>query len=337
MRPRGIEPRRPGDLVRAVLFGEQVVVCRALLHFERIERPPGAPDARMRAAFMMAGRARAPFERPGLHLVWQARHVVVWSWDQGLLASFGIAPDAWIIPQPQLELSRPGSGMRLVPREGGVEAQFWQAEALTASRFWPREPALDETDQFRRSADGSAQMSGPEPAGAAPGPVAGLADLLARLRPAHALLAVILVMLTPLMFSFGHYLRLATGLGAARDQLETFAAVSADDLEALERFRASGVRLTLYRDALEGLNPLQPAAELAETASAAGARILQLRIEPGLLLARLETGPLLDPASLTEALEAQPSLENVRLARPGQGAGLDVEAALVRPDTGAVP
>lgn len=337
MRPQGIEPRRPGGLLRAIVFGEQVVICRALLHFERIERPPGAPDARMRAAFMMAGRARAPFERPGLCLVWQARHVVVWSWNQDLLVSFGVPADAWTIPQPELERSVPGNGMRLVPRGGGVEAQFWRDEALTASRFWPREPSPEEADQFRRSADGSAQMSGPGAAGAASSPVAGLAGLLARVRPAHALLAVMLVTLTPLMYSFGHYLRLASGLGEARDRLETFAAVSADDLDALEKFRTYSERLTSYRNALEGLNPLQPAAELAETVSASGARIIQLRIEPGLLRARLEAGPLVDPANLTQALETQPSLENVRLARPGQGAGLEVEAQLVRPVTGAVP
>lgn len=327
--PEGIEPRKRSAFWRALLTGEKIVISRALVHFERLERPPGPIDARMRAAIALTARARAPFEEPGLHIVWQARHAAVWSWDGSRLAGLGAKADAWLVPEPVLDAAPAQDGFMLIDRRDGHEAQIWQGGALAASRFWARRPEPAEIERFRRAAYGAPDVEA-DASGAGP----ALADVqlaAARLRPVHAAVAAVLLIGAPLLHSAGSHARLVMERDAARSALAAFSQGSADDFGALERFRTQSAQLGVYRQALEQINPLAPAADLAEAAEVLAARIVMLRIEPGRVSARLEARGELDPAGLAQALEARASLSNVRLSRSAQSRAWEVEAELAAP------
>ena len=101
-----------------------IVISRALLHFERLERPPGAVDARIRNAITLLARTRAPFEKPGMHIIWQARHAGVWSWDEARLAALGTPSGAWVSPEPLLDQTGQSDGFCLITRKDGYEGQI---------------------------------------------------------------------------------------------------------------------------------------------------------------------------------------------------------------------
>lgn len=337
--PAGLEPRSRGAFWRALLFGEMIVISRALLHFERLERPPGPVDARMRAAMMMMARTRAPFEDPGLHIVWQGRHAAVWSWDKARLTGLGAPESAWFMPEPALAggkiLSDTGAhedGFVLIERRDGYEGQIRNGADLSASRFWTRWPDEEETARFRRAAHGSSasdtadEASGPRPL------QDRIKEITARLKPVHAAALALLLIGTPLLHAAGSQARLSMERAAARQALAAFAENSAGDFGALERYRSHSAQLALYREALERINPLTPAADLAEAAGALETRISMLRIEPDRVRALIDAGSALDPAELAQALEAQPSLVNVRLNRTANSAAWEAQADLTLPD-----
>lgn len=333
--PGGLEARSRSAFWRALIFGEMIVISRALVHFERLERPPGAVDARMRAAMSLMARMRAPFENPGLHIVWQARHVTVWSWDQARLADLGAPESGWFVPEPALD-SEPGlpasgssdDGFVLVPRRDGYEGQIRQGRELVASRFWSRSPAPEEIARFRRSAHITTdaarldQEDGPRPI------LDRVRKIIAGLQPVHAATLALLLVGAPLLHSAGSYVRLAMEQGAAQGALAAFAADSAGDFGALERFRSQSAQIAIYRQSLEGINPLAPAADLAEAARELDARISMLRVEPDRVRALIEPRGELNPATLAQALESRPSLVNVRLNRTASRGTWEVQADL---------
>ena len=340
--PGGLEARSRGAFWRALAFGEMIVISRALLHFERLERPPGAVDARMRAAMTLMARMRAPFEDPGLHLVWQARHVTVWSWDKTRLADLGAPESGWFMPEPALghdralpDASASQDGFVLLQRRDGYEGQIRQGEELVASRFWSRSPAADEIARFRRSAHGAAEIhAGDDEDG--PRPILDrIRALIAGLQPVHAATLALLLIGAPFLHSAGTYARLTLGQGSAQRALAAFAEDSAGDFGALERYRSQSAQLAVYRQSLERINPLAPAADLAEAAGALEARITLLRVETDRVRALIQPRGELNPATLAQALEAQPTLVNVRLNRTANSAAWEVQAELAAPNAAA--
>jgi len=340
--PDGLETRLRGAFWRALIFGEMVVISRALLHFERLERPPGPIDARMRAAISLTARARAPFEYPGLHVVWQARHAAVWSWDLARVTGLGTPEGAWFMPEPALSDDRAPAdttaedGFTLIERRDGYEGQIWRNGELTASRFWLRRPGADEIERFRRAVHGAPDaqdgVDGDKQEADAAAFSARIRDVGARFKPVHAAALAVLLIGAPMMHAAGSQARLTLEQGSAQRALAAFAESSAGDFGALERYRAHSAQLGVYRQALERINPLAPAADLAEVAGALGARITMLRIEPGRARARIEAGGELDPAALAQALESRPSLANVRLNRTANSAAWEAEADITEPD-----
>lgn len=343
--PGGLEPRARGTLWRALAFGDMIVISRALLHFERLERPPGPVDVRMRAAMTLMARTRAPFATPGLHLVWHARHAAVWSWDKTRLGALGASQSAWLVPEPVLDDIMASSApfetdapFTLIERRDGYEGQIWQDGELAASRFWARRPDPAEIASFRRAAHSVPEGSEPVHAsGASQGAsalVIGIRDVAARFRPVHAGAAALLLIGAPLMHAAGSQARLTFNEAAAQRALSAFAEGSVGDFGALERYRDQSAQLDIYRQALERINPLAPAADLAEAAEALDAQVTMLRIEPDRARARIEARGGLDPALLAQVLEARPSLSNVRLTRTANSAAWEADADLVREDAG---
>jgi len=315
-----------------------IVISRALLHFERLERPPGPVDARMRAAMAMMARTRAPFEDPGLHIVWQGRHAAVWSWDKARLTSLGAPENAWFMPEPALgggkaltDAETANDGFTLMEFHDGYEGQIRQNGELSASRFWTRWPDEADTARFRRATHGATSLhaadadNGPRPLNER------IRDIASRIQPVHAAALALLLIGTPLLHAAGSQARLSMEQTAARSALAAFTENSAGNFGALDSYRSHSAQLALYRAALERINPLAPAAELAEAAGALDTRITMLRIEPDRVRALIDASGTLDPAALAQALESQPSLVNVRLNRTANSAAWEAQADLTTP------
>jgi hypothetical protein len=319
-----------------------IVISRSLLHFERIERPAGPVDARMRAAMQLMARTRAPFDDPGTHIIWQARHAAVWSWDKSRLARLGADEHAWFMPEPALGedlfitgTRDVGDGFGLIDRRDGYEGQIWQSGELTMSRFWTRQPAADEITRFRRAAHAETDVDAADAASGTQALLEKIQSIGARFRPIHAAALALLLVGTPLLFSAGAYVRLSIEQSAAQGELAAFAENSAGDFSALDRYRLQTARLAVYREALEQINPLLPAAELAEVTAELESRISRLQVNPDAVIAVIESQSELDPARLAQALEAQPSLSNVRLNRTVNSSAWEAQADLVFPITEA--
>jgi len=316
-----------------------IVISRALLHFERLERPPGPVDARMRAAMTMMARTRAPFDDPGLYIVWQDRHAAVWSWDKTRLTNLGARENAWFMPEPALgggktlaDAGTADDGFTLMEHRDGYEGQIRQNGELSASRFWTRWPDETETARFRRATHNSSALDAAD-ADYGPRPLnERIRDITSRIQPVHIAALAMLLIGTPLLHAVGSQARLSMEQAAAQSALAAFAENSAGDFGALDSYRSNSAQLALYREALERINPLVPAAELAEAAGALDTRITQLRIEPDRVRALIDASGALDPAALAQALESQPSLVNVRLNRTANSAAWEAQADLTTPE-----
>ncbi len=283
----------------------------------------------MLKAAELAARARSPFADPGWHLTWGSTHIGIWSWDKQRLEALGVPPGSWVLPESLLDAPPAEDGYRLLVRPEGYEGQIWTGGELAASRFWAARPDPQDIAVFRRSAAHSGEAAAPVPPGSllTRGGLA-LRNAIAsgRLRPVHLATAVSAVLLIPLAFTMGGFLRTAAELNTVRAAQAAFAEAGADQYQALELYRNRTQRLALYRRELDVPNPLAAAADIAEVAASLNAQISAFRIEAERLSARL-TGPAnLEPAELVRALEARATLQDVRLSRSGNTAGWDIEA-----------
>jgi len=338
----GLAPRPAGALARAVLAGERHVVSRALLHFERIERPAGRVDDRVRRAVELAARNRAPFADPGLFIVWGRRHAAAWSWDRALLTRLGVPETAWIVPEPANAAqgdgqvdgqadSHWGDGLRLRELQDGYEGQLIREGELFASRFWSRQPSQGEIDIFVRSCAAPASDADSAPISAADRVQDQARSWAARLTPLHAALAALLLVGAPLLHAAGTQARLSYDLHTARSALGSVVAESSAQFDALQAYQASTARLDEYRSALDLVHPLIPVTDLAEAAQAVDGRLESFAITPGRVDAVVAAGSDVDPAEIVRRLESAPSLANVGIQRARTQGQWEVQADLVAP------
>lgn len=328
----GVAPRPAGALVRAVLFGERFVIGRALLHFERVERPAGRVDDRVRRAVELAARNRAPFADPGLHIVWGRRHAAAWSWDRTLLTRLGVPEGAWAVPEPALAAPPPSQdGFHLRELHDGYEGQVVRQGELFASRFWSRRPSQQDTDLFVRACGVATEDAGMAPVTALDMARGQLRGWTSRLTPLHAGLAALLLIGAPLLHAAGSQARLTLELQGARSHLQGVVAESSAQFDALQRYQANTDLLDRYRAALDLAHPLAPVADLAEAAQAVGGRLESFQIAPGRVEAVLGTDNDADPAEIVRRLESAPSLANVEIRRARTQGRWEVWAELVHP------
>ncbi len=334
----GLAPRPGAALARAVLAGERHVVSRALLHFERIERPAGRVDDRVRRAVELAARNRAPFADPGLFIVWGRRHAAAWSWDRALLTRLGVSETAWIVPEPAIDAqgdgqadSAWGDGFRLRELRDGYEGQLVREGELFASRFWSRQPSQSEIDIFVRSCAAPAPDADSAPISAADRLQDQARSWVARLTPLHAALAALLLVGAPLLHAAGTQARLSYDLHTARAAPGSVVAQGSAQFDALQDYQASTARLDEYRSALDLVHPLIPVTDLAEAAQAVDGRLESFAITPGRVDAIVAAGSEIDPAEIVRRLESAPSLANVEIQRARTQGQWEVQADLVAP------
>ncbi len=315
----GVKPRRPSDLWRALVFGERYIVSRALLHFERIERPSGPLDKRMRTAIALAAETRAPFARPGLSVVWGARHAQSWSWDKDRLSRLGVPPNAWVVAESALDTYPvPDDGHRMrQTRDGGHEVQVFHRHELFASRFWPHHPSEGELELFlRRCRRHDEEGENAKPTSLAMARLRNrIRDWSARITPMQALLGALVLLGAPLLHQTGAHARLSHDWRDAQAKLETVIEESATRFQARRTWQDSLNRLDSYRTALDLIHPLAPAADLAEAAQTAGGRLQRFQISQNAVRAELTAEDSMDPAYIVGLLENAPSLSGVTISR----------------------
>jgi len=315
----GVEPRGVSELWRALVFGERYIVSRALLHFERIERPRGPLDRRMRAAIAMAAETRAPFTRPGLSVVWSGRHVQSWSWDNDRLSQLGVPPNAWVVAESVLDAHLvPDDGYRIrQTRDGGYEAQVFHRHELFASRFWPHHPSESELELFlRRCRRHDEEGEDAKPASLAIARLRNrIRDWGARITPTQALLGALVLLGAPLLHQAGIYARLSLDWRDAHAELETVIEESAARFQARQAWQDSLNWLDSYRTALDLVHPLSPAADLAEAAQTAGGQLQRFHISQNIIRAELTAEDGMDPAHIVGLLENARSLSDVTISR----------------------
>lgn len=124
-------------------------VERAQLQLVTIKLPPLKRKALLAALrlqllpFMPANAAYAFVCRP-----LKDGEVQVWAWALDEDAQSAEVRNQW--PEPLLEEA--GTGLRLIQRGSGAEAQCWHNGTLHQSRWWPRPPSAQDWERFVRAA-----------------------------------------------------------------------------------------------------------------------------------------------------------------------------------------
>jgi hypothetical protein len=320
-----------------LVLGEQFVLSRSLVHFERIPRPRASSQTLAMKAATLAARSSTPFARPGLHLDWGESHIGIWSWDLEQLTVMGVPANSWAVPESALDDAPAANGYRLLTRSEGYEGQIWAGGELAASRFWAAQPSPQDIAVFQRSV---AQASEARPAARPDGaPARALFSLRqavdsGRVRPVHLATALAILLFLPLSSTAGSYLRTALELSSVREAQSALAEASTGQYQALERYRNRAQRLAIYSRELDRPNPLAAAADIAEVAAELGAQIASFRIEPDRLTTRITTPANIDPADLVRALESRETLGDVRLSRSDNAPAWEVQARVTPPARG---
>lgn len=317
----GVTPRSRTQLFQSIVFGERYVLSRSLLHFERIERPNGRLDQRVRDAIKLAAHSRTPFNDAGLAIVWGQTHALAWSWDRQRLEQLGVPGQAWIsVESTSTKPPSDQDGLQLRELQDGYEAQVFRNGELFASRFWGHRPTQLELDMFERSC----QSPLPEAASTASTPLSALQEAFnnwqSRLSPLHGLLILAFCLAAPLLHQAGTYLRLAYALDQTRSELATVVQDSSVQFEALQTYQDHLSELESYSATLSLTHPLLPAAELAETAQSIDGSLRRFRITQSGVEAVLFAQSSTDPAEIVRRLQDSQSLTEVSISR-GRGQG----------------
>ena len=115
-----------------------------------------AIPARKRRGYADMAIARwAPFQDPQSLVEWVGDRAMVWAWSKSQILDFDDADSQVpaprrILPESLYRGAPLESGEELVAMDHGCEGRVWRAGMLTAARWWPTVPGLDDWNQYRR-------------------------------------------------------------------------------------------------------------------------------------------------------------------------------------------
>jgi hypothetical protein len=131
------------------------VLARALVHFKSFPLADIPRNQRV-AALRMQIKQWNPYASAGSCVVIERDTAMVWLWDQGrvsgAIVEAGLQPARVKIVPETLLAPQLNNGLRLLKTLDGVEAQVWKSNILSASRWWPAQPAAEEWEAFQRDA-----------------------------------------------------------------------------------------------------------------------------------------------------------------------------------------
>ena len=129
------------------------MVARGFCRFSRFDLK-SIPAKRRAQALQLQLKQWAPFANPEFAIVFEEHAALVWCWDATWLQiQRDQLPKLWqradVIPETVL-FAPAIDGMRLIHCLDGIEAQYWKAGELLASRWWSTAPDLQEYLTFSR-------------------------------------------------------------------------------------------------------------------------------------------------------------------------------------------
>lgn len=312
--------------IRGALFGFRYEVSRALLHFERFERPDGRLNNTLVSAVKLGAAARSPYQDPGFFAEWDADAVSVWFWSQSDLERRGVPPDGWVVPERIPREARAPGFLLYSVSEGWEAVSIDQSGNYLMSRFWVHKPDELALDRLRRIA---------EPASSDTANRLSLYErtFLAareRLSPLRVGLLALSLFAVPFGFLLGDWVVLSAQQARLEAEIAQFAQASDGAMRDLQRYQSLSSRAENLKDAFVVRQPLLAAVDIADVAAGLGARIEEFDIDGATARARVSAPQDLGPAVLVERLERQPSLANVTIERETGRDGWLIQSDFVR-------
>ncbi|OAB56167.1 hypothetical protein AY599_28085 [Leptolyngbya valderiana BDU 20041] len=315
---------RGGDRISRLVWGERVLLSRALCHYEVIAAPVGANTLKVAKAARMAARARTPVAEPQFCFDRLGDRLGVWSWPASAVSSLDHF-EGEVLPETMLHAPAQ-DGPRLAEVMDGVEGQVWRGGHLTASRWWPAAPTQRQWSDFLRA---SRCETGPVPAPTPPALLdqprsrPRMIERLERLTRAStkdiAALALLLL-LAPTLFLAGQWAHLSLERAALRDELETLSAETSDIRQARQQAQDAASRLNRYAARLNHRHPSAVLAEVTDTAATFNVEIETFEQTQRDVTADLRSEAAFPADDLVRRMEAIAFLSNVRI-EPGQRTG----------------
>jgi hypothetical protein len=291
--------------------------------------------------------AWAPFDDTEYRVALLGDSALAFGWDRSavraLLATAAAPQGSVVWPESMLREPMANDGLRVVPCLDGIEAQAWQAQALVASRWWPKRPEPEEAQGWLRSLGAISNASDALPTGM---PVAwlrrpwmelqGAGDLLSTLsRLERIAVGSAMVGFAALTAAQAHQ-----ALAAYEDrhslqrELERGRLEAGPVLAARDRAEATGRELQGLALQSTGVLPLELLQHLADVLPARGATLKELELSGQKLRMSLELAPGVQRSAFVKDLQAGGWLTQVAEARETTNRGwivFDAELAGHRP------
>ncbi|MEO5629997.1 MAG: hypothetical protein ABIQ62_09545 [Thermomonas sp.] len=134
--------------------GHAWIVAREFCAYTTLDAA-AVPVRKRRGYAGMAIARWAPFPDPDSWVEWVGDRAMVWAWSKSKVLETQdgtrIPPEPRRLVPESLHRGQPlDSGEELMAMDSGCEGRVWRSGVLTASRWWPEPPALEDWNQFRR-------------------------------------------------------------------------------------------------------------------------------------------------------------------------------------------
>ena len=318
--------QRSGSRLQRLILGEQLIISRALCHFETMPALPSGQSMRAYEAAKLSAKARTPISNADFYFSWGTDQIGVWSWSKSLtedLADF----EGVVLPETALHMPFQ-TGARLVTAIDGFEGQVWRNSQLIASRWWANRPGVRDWSAFLRAARIS------EPSEDAPTPVdphflnrpsapQPYTALLDRLRSIHLrdIAALTLVCLAaPCLYLFGQWAQLSQAQASATAELAKLSEETAEISAARQNAQRASNELAAYAATLNRRHPTALLASVSEELARFSIRLDAFEQTEEELTLVMHASNDFNPESLVRAMENNPLMNTVSL-EPGRGPG----------------
>ena len=312
---------RRGNTLDRLIFGETMIVSRALCHFERMKLPMGNVSWKSVQATKLAAYARSPMANPAFRFDVQGNEVAIWSWSKDQ-PGMDDDDERAMIPETVLHPAL-DNGARLVRCVDGFEGQVWRDSILTHSRWWPQEPDQHLWDLFVRAARFDGHVSKPSAEALSYSVSQASGNLLERflnfdgIRPKDIVALVVLLALVPTAYLGSQWISLSAEKAHLNRQINTLSSETEGLIQARESAQRTNFELAQYASGLQQVSPLRVFSQMTEIASELELEIVSFELRDSNMTAVFEGGEAFSPADLVRAIETQPELQqaNVQPAR----------------------
>lgn len=317
---------REGGRIQRLVFGERIIITRALCHYETMPTPAGGHSLQRYEAAKLSAKSRTPIADPAFYFDWGKDRIGIWSWPRHLtddIADFeGETLPETVLHPPML------TGSRLVKCIDGYEGQVWRDRVLVASRWWPTTPNAADWAGFLRATRASEAVSTP--------PAPEVLDLLSKptntppytvlldriksisLRDVAALLIVFLA--APTLYYLGQWAQLSHARASASAELAQLSQETAEISAARQNAQTASDELALYAQALNRRHPAALLASVSEELSRFSLRLDSFEQNEDRLTLVIQADEGFAPEALVRAMENNPLMNSVSV-EPRRGSG----------------